>query len=666
MNIGVYYLNNTMGGQWTEISDNIPKVAINEVEIQKSSGTLRIASYGRGVWERPLTTGAFPTVSITAPANNTNFAAGSDITITANASDVDGSVTKVEFFQGSTLLGQDLNAPYSFTWNNVAAGGYTITAKATDNSGAFTTSTAVNINVISSCPGTSYLASGNLSVIYFDSEDLNSNRPAINAVDGDPNTVWFTKWTPTNDPLPHEIQLSLNGTYTVNSFKYLPRQDGSLNGRVGQYEIYVSTDSQNWGTAVATGSFANDATEKVVSFAEKQGAYVRFRALTDLSGNTWTAAAELNVGVCEGGSPNTPPTVSITSPANNASFTEGSNISINATANDADGTVTKVEFFQGTTKLGEDLTAPYSFIWNNVPASSYALTAKATDNGGAVTTSAVVSITVTSTTTTVNPVADAYVQNGNKANTNYGTATTLMVRKDGTSNARETYARFNYSSFTGTTAGLAKLRVYVSAAGSQTSKTISVYGLTDETWGETTITWNNKPTAGTLLGTITMSNATGVWYEFNVTSYVNSQMADKIVSFRLVNEGATTGTTTSVTMSSREASSNKPELVITEPAPVAPGNDLFTKKAETTSNEVLVFPNPASSQTSLSFNSHQKGVANISLFDINGRTIWSKTIAVSIGNNQSSFDVHGLRPGTYMLRLQNGNDIVNKKIIVIR
>jgi len=73
---------------------------------------------------------------------------------------------------------------------------------------------------------------------------------------------------------------------------------------------------------------------------------------------------------------NVAPAVSITSPANNASFTTGSTVTINANATDSDGTVAKVEFFQGTTKLGEDLTTPYAFAWTSVPAGNYSITVK--------------------------------------------------------------------------------------------------------------------------------------------------------------------------------------------------------------------------------------------------------------------------------------------------
>ncbi|HEU4665546.1 MAG TPA: glycosyl hydrolase family 18 protein [Dokdonella sp.] len=88
-----------------------------------------------------------PSVSITAPANGSTFAAGASITVNATASDSDGSVTKVEFFRGATSLGVDTSSPYSVTWSNAAAGSYSLTAIATDNLGATTTSGAVSVTV---------------------------------------------------------------------------------------------------------------------------------------------------------------------------------------------------------------------------------------------------------------------------------------------------------------------------------------------------------------------------------------------------------------------------------------------------------------------------------------------------------------------------------------
>src|SRR5205807_10253554 len=83
-----------------------------------------------------VTTNNPPTVSITSPANNASFNAPASITLSANASDTDGTISKVEFFNGSQSIGFATSSPYNVTWSNVAAGTYTITAKATDNSNA--------------------------------------------------------------------------------------------------------------------------------------------------------------------------------------------------------------------------------------------------------------------------------------------------------------------------------------------------------------------------------------------------------------------------------------------------------------------------------------------------------------------------------------------------
>ena len=91
---------------------------------------------------------------------------------------------------------------------------------------------------------------------------------------------------------------------------------------------------------------------------------------------------------------NTPPTVSITSPASGATFTAPESIALTASALDSDGTIAFVEFFAGSTSIGVDTAAPYSVTWTNVPAGTYHLTAVATDNGNASTTSDFLSITV--------------------------------------------------------------------------------------------------------------------------------------------------------------------------------------------------------------------------------------------------------------------------------
>lgn len=95
------------------------------------------------------------------------------------------------------------------------------------------------------------------------------------------------------------------------------------------------------------------------------------------------------------GPANAAPTVSLTAPTNNSTYTTLQTVELAANASDANGTVSKVEFFYGTTKLGEDVTSPYTFIWTSPTAGKHSLTAVATDNGGASTTSSPITITVT-------------------------------------------------------------------------------------------------------------------------------------------------------------------------------------------------------------------------------------------------------------------------------
>jgi hypothetical protein len=117
----------------------------------------------------------------------------------------------------------------------------------------------------------------------------------VNAFDGNMATIWHTQYVGSAPPPPHEIQIKLGSSANLNGFVYVPRQDGSPNGRIGQYEFYVSTDGVNWGSPVATGTFANDATNKQVSFTSKTGQYVRLRALREVNGNPWISMAELQL-----------------------------------------------------------------------------------------------------------------------------------------------------------------------------------------------------------------------------------------------------------------------------------------------------------------------------------------------------------------------------------
>jgi hypothetical protein len=117
----------------------------NDSSGSNANGTLQgSATYSTDV---PTGPNVAPSVSLNDPLNNTNFAAGANVVIDASASDSDGAVAQVEFFQGTTLLGSDSMPPYTFVWNNVAAGSYSLSARATDDLGAATSTPPITITV---------------------------------------------------------------------------------------------------------------------------------------------------------------------------------------------------------------------------------------------------------------------------------------------------------------------------------------------------------------------------------------------------------------------------------------------------------------------------------------------------------------------------------------
>ncbi len=94
-----------------------------------------------------------PSVTLTSPTNGTSFSSGTNINLKASASDVDGSVSQVQFLAGTNVLGTVAGGPsYNFLWTGVAAGNYTLTAKATDDQGISTVSAPVSISVVAGVP----------------------------------------------------------------------------------------------------------------------------------------------------------------------------------------------------------------------------------------------------------------------------------------------------------------------------------------------------------------------------------------------------------------------------------------------------------------------------------------------------------------------------------
>ena len=282
-------------------------------------------------------TNVVPTVSITAPTAAQKFGVPVNITLTATASDTDGTISKVDFFRGgTTLIGTATTSPYSIVWSGPATGSYSLTAKAADNSGGTKTSTAVAITVETNVVPTVSISS-----------------PANNAS--------FSAGAP----------VTINATATDSD------------GTISQVEFFSGTTSLGVDT---TSPFT------VTFTPATPGTYSLTAKATDNSGGSKTSSPAISIIA----KANVLPTVNITSPTTTnppTAFGAGAPITINATATDSDGTIKQVEFFSGATSLGVDLVTPFSATFTPATPGNYSLTAKATDNAGGISTSQAVSIT---------------------------------------------------------------------------------------------------------------------------------------------------------------------------------------------------------------------------------------------------------------------------------
>lgn len=164
------------------------------------------------------------------------------------------------------------------------------------------------------------------------------------------------------------------------------------------------------------------------------------------------------------------------------------------------------------------------------------------------------------------PTADAFVRADAFASTNYGTDTTLLVKTSTTSGiTRHSYLQFDVSTIPDTATTI-KLRMYGS---NELTSTVPVSCLsTTDGWTETGINYTNKPAgSATALAVTNVTNAKK-WYEWNVTSFVKTQMAgDNVASFAMVDKSTINAL---ITLASGEAVLNKPQLTwSTEPADTA-------------------------------------------------------------------------------------------------
>ncbi|HVK19736.1 MAG TPA: discoidin domain-containing protein [Actinokineospora sp.] len=125
-------------------------------------------------------------------------------------------------------------------------------------------------------------------------ETASENGAAANVLDGNTGTTWHTAYSGGVAPMPHQIDVKMDSTRIVDRLDYLPRQVGT-NGTIANYQVFVSQDGVNWGTAVATGTFAAGATVKTVTFPPVTARHVRLKATSAQNGLSYASAAEITV-----------------------------------------------------------------------------------------------------------------------------------------------------------------------------------------------------------------------------------------------------------------------------------------------------------------------------------------------------------------------------------
>lgn len=380
------------------------------------------------------TTNQAPTVSLTSPTNGSNFTAPANVTLTAAASDSDGTVSKVEFYNGTTLVATATSSPYTVTFTGITVGNYTVTAVAYDNSGASTTSAPVAVTV--------------------------TTAPVNQAP-----TVSLT--SPTG-----------GASFTSPANITLTASASDSDGTVSKVEFYNGT------TLIAT----DTASPYTATFAGAPvGSYTLTAVAYDNSGASTTSAP---VTVSVAAAVNKAPTVSLTSPANGASLTAPASIVLSASASDSDGSVSKVEFYNGTTKLATSTTSPYTYTWTGVAAGSYSVKAVAYDNLGASTTSTPALVTVAAATATnkAPTVSLTSPANGSRfktysritvsaaASDSDGTISKVEFYNGSTLVATDTTSPYSVT-FTGVPVGIytIKARAYDNKGASTTSAAVTVY-----------------------------------------------------------------------------------------------------------------------------------------------------------------------------------------------
>ncbi|HEY1141539.1 MAG TPA: Ig-like domain-containing protein, partial [Lysobacter sp.] len=409
-----------------------------------------------------------PSVTMGTPTGSP-FIAPAAVGLSANASDADGTITKVEFFQGSNLIATDTAAPYTSSFTASSAGTYSFTAKATDNTGASTTSAPVSatvsanslpsVSITAPANAASYISPATISI----SANASDSDGTITKVDfyangallsSDTSSPYAASWSTGNIggtfPITATATDDKGGQKSASINVVLNTPTGSLSASPTPCTI---TSGDN---CLATISWtSNDSNAEIwrhydfyyqggtdeAHSATKVGTGTSGSAQFDIGGSKRNQYFELKSGgaVITSVTPrsNYPAWTTLTAPTAAQLFQAPTSITVSATATDADGSVNRVEFYADGALIATDTTAPYSTVWSNAPTGNHVLGAQAFDNDGASRTQVTASVAVNAQPT----VAQTTPSNGTLITLGSGvTFAANAADSDGTISKVEFYA----------------------------------------------------------------------------------------------------------------------------------------------------------------------------------------------------------------------------------
>ena len=390
-----------------------------------------------------------PSVNITTPTNS--FVAGTNFTVNANAGD-NGTVTAVEFYNGSTLLGTDATSPYAVTISSTNATTFNITAKAYDDCNSSTTSSPVIYNSTVSCNdlvqngnetgvdcgGTLCSACVSLcssstqfttGLVASQSTTYPGTSPS-GAIDNNLTTINHT-----NAELSPWLQIDLGTAKNITAIDVVNRANCSVcvsQRRLERFKVYISNTPTPSGSEMVynhTALVADGATVAITGL-NGTGRYVRIQS--EYTTANYLHLAEVKIYGCaiNNCSANTAPSVNITTQS--TTFTAGTNFIVTANATDNGGSINRVEFYNGASLLNTDNSSPYTVTLSSPIPATYTITAKAIDNCNAMTTSSQVVFTSSSS-------CFDQVRNGNETGVDCGGSCTAC------SNSCQNSAQFTTS-----------------------------------------------------------------------------------------------------------------------------------------------------------------------------------------------------------------------------